>query len=211
MNVKLAMTHAGISVGEDGSSHQCIEDVALMRVIPGMTVIVPADATETERAVKAAVEMDGPVYLRLARLATPVFEQEMPFEIGKANVLTEGDDLAIFCNGYMVYTCLNAAEKLREQGKKVSVINVHTVKPIDAEKVMEYANRCGKVMTVEEHSVIGGLGDAVASVLIGNGSYKFRKLGIQDRFGQSGKPDELFEEYGISQNAVVKAALEMIG
>ena len=166
LNVKLAMTHAGVSVGEDGGSHQCVEDLALMRAIPGMTVICPADASETRRAVFAAAEMDGPVYLRLARLASPVFEDEQPFEIGRANVLREGADVAVFATGLMVSESLAAAKLLEERGVSAAVINVHTIKPIDAQRVTEYAQKCGRVVTVEEHSVIGGLGDAVAEVLL---------------------------------------------
>ena len=187
LNVKLAMTHAGVSVGEDGASHQCIEDIALMRAIPGMTVICPADAKEARRAVFAAAEMEGPVYLRLARLATPVFEEEQPFEIGKANVLREGGDVAVFATGLMVSEALEAAKLLEAQGVRAAVINVHTIKPIDAACVTEYAKKCGRVVTVEEHSVIGGLGDAVADVLMGKVNCKFRKIGVQDQFGQSGK------------------------
>ena len=158
LNVKLAMSHAGVSVGEDGGSHQCVEDLALMRAIPGMTVICPADANETRRAVFAAAELDGPVYLRLARLASPVFEDEQPFTIGKANVLREGSDVAVFATGLMVSESLAAAKLLEAQGVSAAVINVHTIKPLDAECVAAYARKCGKVVTVEEHSVIGGLG-----------------------------------------------------
>ncbi|MBE6904656.1 MAG: transketolase family protein [Ruminococcaceae bacterium] len=203
-NVKLCMTHAGITLGEDGGSHQAIEDLALMRVIPGMTVIVPCDANETHRAVNALAEMKGPAYLRLARLPSEVFEEEQPFEIGKANVLREGTDIAVFACGIMVKTALDCADELAKQGVSAAVINVHTLKPIDRDCVLKYAKKCGKVVTVEEHSVIGGLGDAVADVLIGNGDYKFKKIGVQDRFGQSGKPDDLLEEYGLSQPQVLK-------
>lgn len=203
-NVKLCMTHAGITLGEDGGSHQAIEDLALMRVIPGMTVIVPCDANETHRAVNALAEMKGPAYLRLARLPSEVFEEEQPFEIGKANVLHEGTDVAVFACGIMVKTALDCADELAKQGVSAAVINVHTLKPIDRDCVLKYARKCGKVVTVEEHSVIGGLGDAVADVLIGNGDYKFKKIGVQDRFGQSGKPDDLLEEYGLSQPQVLK-------
>lgn len=203
-NVKLCMTHAGITLGEDGGSHQAIEDLALMRVIPGMTVIVPCDANETYRAVNALAEMNGPAYLRLARLPSEVFEEEQPFEIGKANVLREGSDVAVFACGIMVKTALDCADELAKQGVSAAVINVHTIKPIDRDCVLKYAKKCGKVVTVEEHSVIGGLGDAVADVLIGNGDYKFKKVGVQDRFGQSGKPDALLEEYGLSEPQVLK-------
>jgi len=202
-NVKLGMTHAGITLGEDGGSHEAIEDMALMRVIPGMTVIVPCDASETRRAVFAAAEIDGPVYLRLARLPSPVFEEEMPFEVGKANVLKDGSDVAIFACGIMVNTALECAEKLKAEGVDAAVINMHTIKPIDRDCIMTYAEKCKKIVTVEEHSIIGGLGDAVADVLVGNGSFTFKKIGVEDRFGQSGKPDALLEEYELSTEQVL--------
>ena len=194
-NVKVCATHAGVSVGEDGGSHQCIEDLALMRAIPGMTVICPADANEAKAATMAIAEVDGPVYMRLARLATPVFEGDMvkPFVIGKANVLREGKDVAIFATGLMVNESLMAA-----------VINIHTIKPIDAECVTKYAETCGKVITVEEHSVIGGLGDAVADVLMGKVNCKFHKIGVNDRFGQSGKAADVLREYGLTADQIAE-------
>ena len=197
-NVKLCMSHAGVSVGEDGGSHQAIEDIALMRVIPGMTVIVPADANEARKAVFALADFQGPAYLRLARLATPVFEEDQPFEIGKANVLRDGTDVAIFACGLMVNEALEAAKLLAAEGIEISVINVHTIKPIDAECVTKYAEKCGNVVTVEEHSVIGGLGDAVADVLMGKVCCKFRKIGVPDQFGQSGKAADVLKEYGLT-------------
>ncbi len=205
LNVKLAMTHAGVSVGEDGGSHQCVEDLALMRAIPGMTVICPADASETRRAVFAAAEMEGPVYLRLARLASPVFEEEQPFEIGKANVLREGADVAVFATGLMVSESLAAAQLLEEQGVSAAVINVHTIKPLDTACVTEYAKKCGRVVTVEEHSVIGGLGDAVAEALMGKVACGFQKIGVQDRFGQSGKAKEVLKEYGLTAPQIAES------
>ena len=201
-NVKLCMSHAGVSVGEDGGSHQCIEDLALMRVIPGMTVIVPADAKEARKAVMALAEFNGPAYLRLARLASPVFEEDYPFEIGKANVLREGGDVAVFACGLMVSEALEAAKLLEADGIRASVINVHTIKPIDAECVTRYAERCGKVVTVEEHSVIGGLGDAVADVLMGKVNCTFRKIGVEDQFGQSGKAADVLREYGLTADKI---------
>ena len=209
-NVKLCMTHAGVSVGEDGGSHQAIEDIALMRVIPGMTVVVPADAKETKKAVFALAEYNGPAYLRLARLASPVFEEDYPFELGKANVLREGTDAVIFTCGLMVAECLEAAKLLEAQGVRAAVVNVHTIKPIDAECVTKYAKQCGAVFTVEEHSVIGGLGDAVADVLMGKVSCKFRKIGVNDQFGQSGKAADVLREYGLTADqiaATVRAGL----
>ena len=209
-NVKLCMTHAGVSVGEDGGSHQAIEDIALMRVIPGMTVVVPADAKETKKAVFALAEYNGPAYLRLARLASPVFEEDYPFELGKANVLREGTDAVLFTCGLMVAECLEAAKLLEAQGVRAAVVNVHTIKPIDAECVTKYAKQCGAVFTVEEHSVIGGLGDAVADVLMGKVSCKFRKIGVNDQFGQSGKAADVLREYGLTADqiaATVRAGL----
>ena len=210
LNVKVACTHAGVSVGEDGGSHQCIEDIALMRVIPGMTVISPADANEARKAVFAAAEMEGPVYLRLARLATPVFEEEYPFEIGKANVMREGSDVAVFATGIMVAEALEAAKLLEAEGKSVAVINVHTIKPIDAECVRKYAEKCGKVVTVEEHSVIGGLGDAVADVLMGKICCAFKKIGVQDCFGQSGKAKDVLREYGLTADQIAVSIKEIL-
>ena len=209
LNVKLACTHAGITVGEDGASHQCIEDLALMRVIPGMTVVVPSDANQSKKAVMAAAEFEGPMYLRFSRPAQPVLPDQ-PFEIGKANVLRDGTDIVFFACGYMVDQCLKAAEVLAGEGVNAAVVNVHTIKPIDREKVLEYARKCGKVVTAEDHSVIGGLGDAVAEVLVGNVDCKFKKVGIQDRFGQSGKVPALLEEYGLSVDGVVAQAKEIL-
>lgn len=209
-NVKLCMTHAGISVGEDGGSHQCIEDLALMRVIPGMTIIVPADANEAKKAVFTLADFHGPAYLRLARLASPVFEEDYPFEIGKATVLREGSDVAVFTCGLMVSESLEAAKLLEQGGISAAVINVSTIKPIDAECVTKYAKKCGAVVTVEEHSVIGGLGDAVADVLMGKVSCKFRKLGVQDQFGQSGKAADVLREYGLTADQIaanIKASM----
>ena len=196
----------GVSVGEDGGSHQCIEDLALMRAIPGMTVICPADANEAKAATMAIAEMNGPVYMRLARLATPVFEGDMvkPFEIGKANVLREGKDVAIFATGLMVNESLMAAEALASEGIAAAVINIHTIKPIDAACVTEWAEKCGKVITVEEHSVIGGLGDAVADVLMGKVNCKFHKIGVNDRFGQSGKAADVLREYGLTADQIAE-------
>lgn len=209
-NVKLCMSHAGVSVGEDGGSHQCVEDLALMRVIPGMTVIVPADANETRKAVFALADFKGPAYMRLCRLASPVFEDDQPFEIGKANVLREGTDVAVFACGLMVSESLEAAKLLEKDGISAAVINVHTIKPIDAACVTEWAQKCGKVVTVEEHSIIGGLGDAVADVLMGKVACGFHKIGINDEFGQSGKATEVLAEYGLTAPQIaasIKASL----
>ena len=209
-NVKICCSHAGVSVGEDGGSHQAIEDIGLMRMIPGMTVIVPADAKEARKATFALAAFKGPVYMRLARLATPVFDEEYPFEIGKANVLREGKDVAVFACGLMVNEALEAAKLLAAEGIEISVINVHTIKPIDEACVSEYAAKCGNVVTVEEHSVIGGLGDAVAGVLMGKINCKFLKIGVNDQFGQSGKAADVLREYGLTADQIaakIKATL----
>lgn len=211
-NVKICATHAGVSVGEDGGSHQCIEDIALMRVIPGMTVICPADANEAKAATMAIAEMNGPVYMRLARLASPVFEGDMvkPFEIGKANVLREGKDVAIFATGLMVSESLAAAEKLAKEGIDAAVINIHTIKPIDAACVTEWAEKCGKVITVEEHSVIGGLGEAVCAVVSEKLPCVVRRIGVQDQFGHSGPANEVLRDYGLSAENIVNVIREMV-
>ena len=204
-NVKICCSHAGVSVGEDGASHQSIEDIGLMRLIPGMTVVVPADANETRKAVFALAEMNGPAYMRLARLATPVFEEDYPFELGKANVLREGKDATVFACGMMVNESLEAAKLLAAEGIEVSVVNVHTIKPIDAECVTKYAEKTGNVITVEEHSVIGGLGDAVADVLMGKVCCKFKKIGINDQFGTSGKAMDVVREYGLTADQIAES------
>ena len=201
-NVKICCSHAGVSVGEDGGSHQSIEDIGLMRMIPGMTVVVPADAKETRKATFALAEMEGPAYMRTARLATPVFDEDYPFEIGKANVLREGKDAAVFACGLMVVEALEAAKLLAAEGIEIAVINMHTIKPIDAECVIKYAQQCGNMITVEEHSVIGGLGDAVADVLMGKVCCKFLKIGINDQFGQSGKALDVLREYGLTADQI---------
>lgn len=204
LNVKLGMTHAGITLGEDGGSHESIEDIALMRVIPGMTILSPCDAKETRKAVEAAAQIEGPVYLRLARLPSRVFD-ESPFEVGKANVLQDGIDMAIFTTGVILSNVLDAVEALERDGHSIAVINIHTIKPIDRECIEHYACKCPRIVTVEEHSVIGGLGDAVMGVV--EGRRRVAKIGVLDRFGQSGKPEALLEEYGLSM-ARIKERLE---
>lgn len=209
-NVKICCSHAGVSVGEDGGSHQSIEDIGLMRMIPGMTVIVPADANEARKATFALAEFQGPVYMRLARLATPVFENDYPFEIGKANVLHEGKDAAVFACGLMVNEALEAAKLLAAEGIEVSVINMHTIKPLDVACVVKYAEKCGNVITVEEHSVIGGLGDAVADALMGKVCCKFKKIGVNDQFGQSGKAADVLREYGLTADQIAAKIKETL-
>ncbi len=196
-NVKFGFSHAGITLGEDGGSHQAIEDIALMRVLPNMTVFVPSDANECYKCVEAAAKIDGPVFIRTARLPSPVYE-ERPFEVGKGNVIKDGKDLVIFTCGIMLEHCLEAVEILASKGIDAALVNHHTLKPLDEELTREYAAKCGKVFTVEEHSVIGGLGDAVASAICGMGLEKFQKIGINDEFGQSGKPADLLVEYGLT-------------
>ncbi len=203
LNVKLGFSHAGITLGEDGGSHQAIEDIALMRVLPNMTVFVPSDANECYKCVEAAAKINGPVFIRTARLPSPVYE-ERPFEVGKGNVIKDGKDVVIFCCGIMLEHCLEAAEILKENGIDAAIVNHHTLKPFDEELTREYAAKCGKVFTVEEHSVIGGLGDAVASALCGMGLEKFLKIGINDEFGQSGKPAHLLEEYGLTGKQIAE-------
>ena len=211
-NVKICATHAGVSVGEDGGSHQCIEDLALMRAIPGMTVICPADANEAKAATMAIAEMNGPVYMRLARLATPVFEGDMvkPFVIGKANVLREGKDVAIFATGLMVSESLAAAEKLAKEGIDAAVINIHTIKPIDRDIIVKAACETGCIVTAEEHSVIGGLGSAVAEVVTEECPVPVVKLGIYDRFGMSGPAAELLDIFELRAKDIVVKAKEAL-
>ncbi len=210
LNVKLCMTHAGLTVGEDGGSHQSIEDIALMRVIPGMVVISPCDANEAQKAVFALAEYNGPAYLRLYRPASHVFDGDMPFEIGKANVMAEGSDVAIFAHGLMVKTAMDAAEELATKGISAAVINMHTIKPLDRQCVEKYANSCKKIVTVEEHSVIGGLGDAVADVVTAIPDVTMIKIGVNDLFGQSGSPNELLKEYGLDKDSIVNKISEFV-
>ena len=212
LNVKIGATHGGISVGEDGASHQCCEDFALMRSIPGMTVICPADGVEAEAAVKAAYEMDGPVYLRFGRLAIPVFHEEgFHFQIGKGEVLRDGTDVAIIANGLLVYEAIQAGEALAEMGINAMVINMATVKPLDEELVLSAAKKCGKVITCEEHSVIGGLGEAVCSLLSEKLPTPVRRIGVNDEFGHSGPAAALLKQFGLSAEHIVEVAKEFCG
>ena len=210
LNVKIGATHAGISVGEDGATHQCNEDIALMRTIPGMVVISPADDVEAKAAVKAAYEHQGPVYLRFGRLAVPVINDrpDYKFEIGKGVVLREGKDLTIIATGLPVSNCLEAAEKLAADGIDAKVINIHTIKPLDEELVVAAAKETGKVVTVEEHSVIGGLGSAVCDVLAEKAPTKVLKIGINDTFGESGPAVELLKKYGLDTDSIYEKIKE---
>lgn len=204
LNVKIGATHAGISVGEDGATHQCNEDIALMRTIPGMTVICPADDVEAKAAVTAAYEHEGPVYMRFGRLAVPVINDkpDYKFELGKGIVLREGKDVTIIATGLPVANCLEAAEKLAADGIDAKVINIHTIKPLDEELVVAAAKETGKVVTVEEHSVIGGLGSAVCDVLSEKAPTKTMKIGINDVFGESGPAAELVKKFGLDADSI---------
>lgn len=206
LNVKIGATHAGISVGEDGATHQCNEDIALMRTIPGMTIINPSDDIEAKAAVKAAYEMEGPVYLRFGRLAVPVINDrdDYKFEIGKGVVLKEGTDLTLIATGLEVAESLAAAEKLEADGISVEVINMHTIKPLDADLVVRSAAKTGKVVTVEEHSIIGGLGSVVAEVLAEKQPAKLLRIGVEDRFGESGPALKLLEKYELDAAGIYK-------
>ena len=210
LNVKIGATHGGISVGEDGASHQCCEDFALMRVIPGMTVICPADDIEAKAAVKAAYEYKGPVYLRFGRLAVPVFHSEdYQFVIGKGEILKDGTDVAIIANGLMTYEAIVAGEQLAEMGIHAMVINMPTIKPLDEELVLEAAKKCGKIITCEEHSVIGGLGEAVCGVLSEKLPTPVRRIGVNDEYGHSGPAAALLKQFGLSAEHIVEVAKEM--
>lgn len=204
LNVKIGATHAGISVGEDGATHQCLEDLALMREIPGMVVINPSDDIEARAAVKAAYEHVGPVYMRFGRLAIPVINDnaDYKFEIGKGVVLREGTDVTIFATGLPVSACLEAAEQLAKDGISAEVINIHTLKPLDEALVIKSATKTGAVVTVEEHSVIGGLGSAVCDCLSANHPTKVCKIGINDVFGESGPAVELIHKYGLDAEGI---------
>ncbi len=210
LNVKIGATHGGISVGEDGASHQCCEDFALMRSIPGMTVICPADGVEAEAAVKAAYEMEGPVYLRFGRLAIPVFHEEgFDFQIGKGEILRDGADVAIIANGLLTYEAIQAGEQLAAEGINAMVINMATVKPLDEELVLSAAKKCGKVITCEEHSIIGGLGEAVCALLSEKLPTPVRRIGVNDEFGHSGPAAALLKQFGLSAEHIVEVAKEM--
>jgi transketolase len=207
MNVKIAATHAGITVGEDGGSHQSIEDIALMTSLPNMTVIVPADDKEAMEAVKAAAKMNGPVYLRFGRCTTPdLYDENYKFEIGKGSLLKEGNDITIIATGMMVAKSLDAAKILEEQGINARVINMATIKPIDEEIIIKAAKETKGIITAEEHSIIGGLGDTVSAVVCKNSPARVEKVGINDVFGESGTPDELMEKYKLTAEEIASRA-----
>ena len=213
LNVKIGATHGGISVGEDGASHQCCEDFALMRSIPGMVVMSPADDVEARAAVKAAYAYQGPVYLRFGRRAVPVFHDEagFQFEIGKGEVLQDGSDVAIIANGLLVNEAIEAGKALKEAGISARIINLCTIKPLDEELVLKAAQECGKVITCEEHSVIGGLGEAVCALLCERYPTPVRRIGVNDEFGHSGPAAALLKQFGLSAEHIVEVAKDFCG
>lgn len=212
LNVKIGATHAGISVGEDGATHQCNEDIALMRTIPGMTVICPSDDIEARAAVKAAAEYEGPVYLRFGRLAVPVINDspEYKFEMGKGVVLRDGKDITLIATGLEVSETLAAADRLESDGISARVINIHTIKPLDEELILKAARETGKLVTVEEHSVIGGLGSAVCDAVCRSCPVPVKKIGIQDVFGESGPAKELIRKYRLDEDGIYQQVLEFV-
>lgn len=213
LNVKIVGTHAGISVGEDGATHQCCEDIALMRTIPGMVVLNPADHYETKAAVKAAAQWNGPVYIRLGRLAVESFNNsdDYRFELGKGITLRDGKDVTIVATGLMVSRALEAVEYLAEQGIDARLINIHTIKPIDRELIVRAAKETGKIITVEEHSVVGGLGDAVCSVLAEEYPTSVVKIGVNDQYGHSGPAQALLDEFGLNAAHIEEVAKRVVG
>ncbi len=209
-NVKICATHAGITVGEDGASHQTFEDLALMRTIPGMTVVNPSDGVSAKKLLKQVVGMEGPAYVRLGRAAVPVFYDETAdVELGKGNVLRKGKDVTVIATGIMVSEAMEAASQLETEGVDVRVIDMHTIKPLDEELIVKAAEETGKIVTAEEHSVIGGLGSAVAEVLCRKCPAKMAMVGQQDTYGESGKPDELKEKYGMTAADIVEAVRQV--
>jgi len=211
LNVKIAATHAGLTVGEDGGSHQMLEDIALMRALPNMTVIVPADGIETKQAVKAAAEYEGPVYIRMGRPKVPVlFDENYTFEIGKGVVLKEGTDVTLVGTGIMVSKAVEAAELLAAEGISAAVVNISTIKPLDAELIIAQAQKTGAIVTCEEHNIYGGLGSAVAEVLVENCPVPMARVGVADKFGESGLPDELLEKHGLTAANIAAQAKAVI-
>ena len=211
LSVKIAGTHAGISVGPDGATHQALEEIALMRILPNMTVVVPCDALEARRATVEAAKIKGPVYLRFGRAPVPVItKEEDSFEIGKANVLREGNDITIFACGQMVYEAILARDELKREGISARLINLHTPKPIDRGAIIRAARETGAIVTVEEHTVLGGMGSAIAEVVVQSHPVPIKMVGVKDRFGVSGDPEQLFEHFGLTPKSIVIAAREAI-
>lgn len=211
LNVKIAATHAGLTVGEDGASHQSIEDISLMRTLPNMTVIVPADGIETEKVIEFAAEYKGPCYIRLGRSSVPdLFSADYKFELGKAVTVQEGTDVTIIATGIMVAEAKVAAETLAQEGISARVLNIHTIKPIDVNAIVKAAQETGCIVTCEEHSIIGGLGSAVAEVLVENNPAPMLRLGVNDTFGESGKPNDLLKKYKLTSNDIVLKVKEVM-
>jgi len=206
LNVKIVASHAGITVGEDGSSHQALEDIALMRIIPSMRIVVPCDGPQTREAIVTAANLAGPFYIRLGRAKFPTIEEKKQFEIGKAQILREGDDITLVACGLMVRYALDAADVLSEEGLKARVINIHTIKPFDNGSVVEAAVKTPRIVVCEEHSITGGLACCIDEALAGNSSVKVARVGIKNKFGQSGSPEDLLEKYGLTSQDIVKAA-----
>lgn len=212
LNVKICATHGGISVGEDGASHQCCEDFALMRTIPGMTVMCPSDDVEARKMVHAAFEMEGPVYIRFGRAATPVYHDEaFTFEIGKGEVLQDGTDVAIIATGILVPEAIEAGKRLAAEGIKARIINMATIKPLDEEMVIRAAKECGRIVTVEEHNILGGLGEAVAGVVAENVPVPVHRIGVRDEFGHSGPAAELLKQFGLTADEIVVQTKTIVG
>ncbi len=205
-NVKICASHAGLTLGEDGATHQILEDIGMMKMLPGMTVIVPCDYAQTKAATLAIADYEGPVYLRFGRPVWPIFTEGMPFEIGKAQILNEGSDLSIFACGHMVWTAVEAARQLEEKGLSVEVINIHTIKPLDEAAILASLKKTGCAVTVEEHNVLGGLGDCIAQVAARNLPVPIEYVGTNDTFGESGTPMQLLEKYGLDASHVIAAA-----
>ncbi|MDY3845679.1 MAG: transketolase family protein [Eubacteriales bacterium] len=212
LNVKIGATHAGITVGEDGATHQCNEDIALMRTIPGMVILNPADANEAYMAVEAAINHYGPVYMRFGRYAVPCVtaKEDYKFEIGKGVILEDGEDVTLIASGFTVHLALEAREMLAKEGISARVVDMHTIKPIDSELIVKCARDTGAIVTAEEHSIIGGLGSAVSEVIVENCPVPMRRVGVEDKFGRSGKVPELLEMYGITAENIAKKAVEAV-
>jgi transketolase len=209
-NVKICASHAGLTLGEDGATHQILEDIGLMKMLPGMTVIVPCDYAQTKAATLAIAEYEGPVYLRFGRPVWPIFTSELPFEIGKAQQFSEGTDVSIFACGHMVWKAIEAGRELEEKGLSVEVINIHTIKPLDTEAILQSIKKTKCAVTVEEHNVIGGLGDAIAQVAAKNFPIPIEYIGTNDTFGESGTPTQLLTKYGLDTPFIVAAAEKVI-
>lgn len=211
LNVKVAVTHSGLTLGEDGASHQAVEDIAMMRAIPNMTVVVPADAEETKQVIHAAAKYNGPMYIRLGRPKVPVvFDENYTFKIGKGTVVHEGSDVTIIAMGVMLSPAIEAAKQLKEEGTSVRVINMSTIKPIDKDIIIQAAKETKGIVTAEEHNIYGGLGSAVAEVVTEYAPTVVKRVGVEDTFGESGKPDELLEKYGLTKEHIIKKVKEIV-